>query len=551
MSQAKLEPKRGSALNNLPIVYKQMLTLLVISGCTILALYLFFLPQLAEERLEQLQSMGRSQAVLVSQMTLNALYNRDQQELAKALEEFKTDVLDQQEEFIQISVILHPTGIYYASTKPEFVGQKGHSSLLEQLDATPQDAIFSLEIPYQTDAKVTRVYQFLKAINIPKEDELVRIGTVQVLIGYDRVLMATGNNLIFHGFWITALGMLLLWAYHLPLSAGLNRLTLAIKQVGNGQLEQEQEVRNNDELGRLLITFNQTLAKLKHQQQTQLARRLAPERSQRSNQADYSLRKADLTCLCARIPGAPDWIANEQPEAIAKHLNEYLESFEQHVSELGGQVVQVIGNKVYTLFEGINGINNALRASIKLSKLWKEQNHQRKVLGQKQLDYGIGIHAAAGVAGTLGQKKGNYTFVSLAAAIAEHLCAAAGKEEVLVTSSTLERSSVHFQQQQVTELKNRSLSELDEIFRLLDAPVTPKKKKKAESEGSTDLQNGFESLVPDMLEETLRAAPLDLNLEEEPPLEDWNPEDIDASGSSFWDDVNSEGHPKKKQPPED
>ncbi|MDT8448281.1 MAG: adenylate/guanylate cyclase domain-containing protein [bacterium] len=550
MSQSQFEAKQGSALNNLPIVYKQMLALLVLAGCLILALYLFFLPNMAASRLEQVQALGRSQAVLVSQMTLNALYNRDQQELADELEQFRTEVLDKQDGFIQTSVILHPTGIYYASTRPEYVGQKAHSTLVEQLDSTPADSVFSLEITYQIDGQNRRVFQFLRAITVPKEGEQVRIGTVQVLIGYDEILADTANTLIFNGFWISALGMILIWAYHLPMASGLNRLTLALNQVSAGQYEQELETHHNDELGKLLQAFNRMALGLRQIQQQAVQNRLAKGQVPEKVKTDYSLRKADLTCLCARIPGVQDWIATESPENLSKLLNEYLAGFEQQVSESGGQVVKIVGDKVYTLFEGMNGINNALRASIKLAKAWKEQNHQRKVLGQKQLDYGIGLHSAAGIAGTLGNRKGAYTFIGDSASVAEFLCGCSGREEILVASSTLERASVHFQQQQVTDLKNRNLGELEEVFRLLDSPASPKEAHNAEQE-SNELHGGFDSLVPDMLEETLRSAPLDLELDDEPPLEDWATDDIEATGQSFWSDVTEQGQQKKPKTPKE
>ncbi|OGH00484.1 MAG: hypothetical protein A2600_05665 [Candidatus Lambdaproteobacteria bacterium RIFOXYD1_FULL_56_27] len=548
MSQGPFQGSTPTGLNNLPVVVKQMLSFSAAAGCLILAMYLFFLPQLAQPKLEKLQVLGKSQALLFADLASQALETGEQNKLEELLQKFQAETAPSLGEFSQISVILQPEGTYYASTRSEYIGQKGHSSLIGQLTSTGEGPVLTQEIPYQVDGKVKRVYQFLKPITRLVGESEQRVGTVQVLIGTENSLEETGRSLILHGLWVTASGLVLLWLLYLPISSALERLTLALSQVTTGQLDQDLAVHYKDEIGLVYGAFNQMLGALRHAQADAGQRQAKSKPS--STGAELSLRKADLTCLCARIPGVNDWVTTEKPEQIAKQIHEFLTPFETIIVESGGQVTKIIGDKVFTLFEGMNGINNALRASLRLNKAWKEQNHQRKVLGQKMLDYGIGIHAAAGIAGTLGPKTSSYTFIGAAAAAASYLCACAGREEVLVTNSTLERSSVHLQQVLLTELRDRTLGELEEVFSLLEATSSEVAAPKGQinKEALQEFVGGTED-VPDMLEETLRSAPLELNLADEPPMPDWNPDDLKAaSDGSFWEAVEqSPPKPKNKE----
>ena len=545
MSQGPFQGSSTTGLNNLPVVVKQMLSFSAAAGCLILAVYLFLLPQLAQSKLEKLQVLGKTQALLFADLASASLESGEQNKLIEQLQKFQAETAPGLGEFSQISVILQPEGVYYASTRSEYIGQKGHSSLIGQFASIEEGPVATQEIPYQVDGKVKRVYQFLKPIHRLSGEGELRVGTVQVLIGTENSLEETGRSLILHGLWVTACGLILLWLLHLPISSALERLTLALSQVTTGQLDQDLPVHYKDEIGLVYGAFNQMLGALRHAQ-SEAGQRMARSKPSTGG-AELSLRKADLTCLCARIPGVSDWVTTEKPEQIAKQIQEFLVPFETIITENGGQVTKIIGDKVFSLFEGMNGINNALRAALRLNKAWKEQNHQRMVLGQKMQDYGIGIHAAAGIAGTLGPKTSSYTFIGAAAAAASHLCACAAREEVLVTNSTLERSSVHLQQLLVTELRDRTLGELEEVFSLLEATSSEVEAPKGpvNKEVLKEFIGGTDD-VPDMLEETLRAAPLELNLEAEPPMPDWNPDDLKAaSDGSFWEAV-EQAPPKPK-----
>jgi len=538
MAHHKIEPKPSGPANSLSTVVKQMALVVSISAIVVLVLYSFFLPQLAQGRLDQLLTQGKSQSVLVSQMALNAVYSRNQKELNQQLARYQVEVIKDADQFMQISVILYPSGFYYSSTTPAFVGQKSHSTLLTQLESTPLEAVSSSIMPYQINGQVKQVFQFLKAVNISKEDQLIRIATIQVLIGFEDILQETGELIFLHAAWITLCFLILVWLVNQPVSRCYKRLALGMSQVSAGHLDHEMPKASGDEAGQLYQAFNHMTKALKAHRSTSLSRKSASEEHSRGN--EISLRKANLTCLCARIPQMQDWINSEKPDHTAKLIQQYLGGLETVIAENGGQVIKILGNKVYTLFEGINGINNSLRAAVKLSKTWSEDNHQRKVLGQPQLHYGLGLHAASGLAGTLGVKSDSYTFIGEAASAAEYLCSCAGASEALATQSTLERASISLQQNPHDELRSSSLRVLEEVFSITEIVATESVSKASPFTVSNEDYQSSLSLdnMPGMLEETLMAAPLDLNLKEEPPLEDWKTEDLEAtSKASFWDEA--------------
>ncbi|OGG94957.1 MAG: hypothetical protein A2527_06350 [Candidatus Lambdaproteobacteria bacterium RIFOXYD2_FULL_50_16] len=546
------EPIHSSApsLNNLPIVFKQMLALVLLAGCLTLVMFLFFRPELASSRFEDLIHQGKAYTVMTEQMALASLDNRQPKQLADSLEVLGKELVVKAKDLVQISVILLPSGGYYASTRSDLVGATAHPSLMEQLEAAGEEGVQVTQIPYSSEGQVLPVYQFLKAITVTKDDQVIKVGYVQVVIGYNSILAQSGASIVIHGLWITALGLLLLWFFHLPFASAHNRLTLAMAQVGSRKYDQELDSPYQDEVGKLFQAFNQMTYNLKTLQAEQNRQPIKTTKAPETvNQGlDFSLRKADLTCLCARVPGIQDWIGRENPDKIANLLQEHLVPFERQVKDLGGQVVKVIGDKIFTLFEGMNGVNNALRAAVSINRGWIELNHQRKVLGQKQLDYGIGVHSTLGLAGTLGPQVGAYTFVGASAAVAEYLCSCAEREAVLVTASTLERASVGFGQQQAKGLKSRSLSENEEIFSIVDLPAEKGVSESRErlTELKADFKGGFESMVPDMLEETLRSAPLDLNIGDEAPVS--SPGDTGA-GTNLWRGYDGQ-NPDPKKPEE-
>jgi len=538
MANHIIEPKTTGPKNRLSMVVKQMSLIASLCAGVIVLLYFVFLPQLAKGRLDQLITQGNSQAVLVSQMALNAVYARNQNELNHQLAQYQVKVIKEASEFMQISVILYPGGLYYGSTTPAFVGQKSHPTLVRQLESTPLEAVSSSTVPYQIDGEVKQVFQFLKAVNISKEDQLIRIATVQVLIGYDSILKETGEMLLLHGFWVTLFLLALVWLVNQPMSRCYKRLTLGLHQVTAGHLEHEMPRAYGDEAGQVYLAYNQMTKALKFQQSSHSPRK--PAAQERTKGGEISLRKANLTCLCTRIPEMQEWINSEKPDHTAKLVQGYLSGLEAVISENGGQVIKVLGNKVYTLFEGSNGINNSLRAALKLSKTWTDDNHQRKVLGQSQLQYGLGLHAASGLAGTLGPKSGSYTVIGEAASAAEYLCSCAGPAEALVTQSTLEQANIALQQTQHENLRSSSLRVLEEVFLVKEPSQADQGEKNTpHTPGNEDYQSSLSlDNMPGMLEETLMAAPLDLNLKDEPPLEDWKTEDLDAtSKASFWDEA--------------
>jgi len=365
----------------------------------------------------------------------------------------------------------------------------------------------------------------------------------------------------------------------------------ALNQANRRNFEYTLQSRSNDEIGLLFSAYNQLAKQLK----THFGERL-PSALRKPSEGDQdkspvsaqqSLRKAEITCLCARIPDIEKIIGGDAPDEVADYIHEFLTPFDATVQSFGGQIVKVLGDKIFAFYEGINSIDNAIRAAIKINQIWQGLNHERRVLDRDSLNYGIGLHSADGVAGSLSKTNWSYTFFGQASSIAAYLCLCAEREQILVSSSMMDRTSSAFQHKIVENLAPFGLSETEvflEISSNLQSTEIPEKEHSGatsdlrtessdmmietmvgneppQKSGSHDeLSAGLnrkaeDSTIPDMLEETLKATPLQsLNPEE---MKDELPEEStlqDMKGGTFsgdksrslWDQVDQIPRGSKK-----
>ena len=514
---------------DLKIPFKWLLITSMVGLSIILVLGVLFAERLAQPRLEQIQQMGKAQTILVAGLAKNALASRDEQPLQQQLQELEEEIASHGGGFFEASVILHPAGVYLASTTAEYVGKTAHSSLLSRLGPAV-GAQPMTQVRYRVGSEDIQAYQFLQTVTLEAGGQSTKAATVQIVLGYGDTVKEVQRRVIFAGFWILGGVLLLLWIFSMPLVTGMARVTDALDEVLHRRYQTRFEPEANDELGHLMLAMNQVTASSQtlHDEAQRLAAKVVEQEpsSPASALDGATLRKADLTCLCARLPGVQTVIHSEAPENIVTFVEAFLNSFSKKIADNGGQVVKILGDKVFCLFEGINGINNALRAAIHVNQTWREINRERRVMEKDPLEYGLGLHSAEGIAGNIGQGAGAYTFIGDAAKIAGYLCSCAKPGEILATSSMLERANHTYRHNVVEELKTYFPADKEEVFSIIEAmpfgdEETLKQRKPVQETAifepmqTTGVGLANERGIPDMLEETLSSAPLELNFADE------------------------------------
>jgi len=499
----------------------------IIVGCVAL-LNFFFLDRLAASNVRQVWESARITSVIVSDLALGSFYSRDKTHIIDALDQVLAETGDQESSLLQISVILFPSGVYYASTNKEFRNKRAGQTLLKKIESYQQTQMISELLNYEVNNRSQTVLQFLRNIHISMDGEEKRIATVQVLYDYNRILKKARESLFIYGGVLLLFSLAVVGVLFLPLSAAFRRLYEGMEEIGNHHFGFSLPAAGSgDETGILFKAFNRMNASLqeffKKEQHSQLE--LLRESQEEKPRSVQLLRKKEITCLCARIPGIQEVIEANSSVVIDEHINSFIGPLEKIAREYGGQIIKVLGDKTYTLFEGINSTDNAVRMALKVNLSWRMDNHERKVLNRKLRDYGIGLHSTAGIAGPISPASGSYTFVGEAAAVAEKLCSLSRMEEILISSSMLDKTSGEYLHQTVKGIPASELGITEDILSITPLPIdgaqagATRTKSADGSDGfgvdsiTGKTRSSFESSITDMLEETLITSPLD-------PLED-------------------------------
>lgn len=517
------------SLQQLGFFHKIMFLVAATWLTTTLLFHLFFLSQLSNTNLEKLKTIGYGTAVTVEALSEKSLLYEDQQGLSAALKKLENEVLKINEGYFEVNVIRMPEGSFVGSSNNALIGKKAHPALVERLGKLQGGHSQLTSITYQVERKQIKAYQVLRNVESTFGAETRKVAVVQVLLGYEEILSATAQQLWTFSLLLMALVVGGIWLYSSRLQTALQPFAQAVSQLRTKKFElsfppaQEEQI---DLLQENLKLLSDQLRQEYHDHQRLNAMVLESSTSSPSTAlSEASLRKTELTCLCARIPRAQDMVVHELPEAILSFMNQFMEQVTPVVQENGGQVAKVLGDKVYVLYEGINSINNALRSALQLNNIWKEINREKKVRGEALLDYGMGIHSALGISGGIGQMSGNYTFLGDSARLAEYLCSCSQSGEILIGAAILERAHGSFKHQPVIGRKAADYAEKDEIFCVTDSvslgeDLSPPSHK---SKGSLKDKSKppRDASLTDMLDETMDATPLSIDIKEESgPLPD-------------------------------
>ncbi len=555
------------------LVYKVMLIAGLLVACVTAILNYLFIQNLAEPRIKQVKELANTTSIIVSELALSSFYEKNQDRMLSALIHSVEKVNGDDGGFLQISVILYPSGVYYASTNSDFVNKKVGQSLLKKLVENEGSNTVVEKLNYEFNDRTVPVLHFLRNISVIQRGEENRVAVTQILFDYGKILSKTRRTLFMASgaFLICIFGFV--WIMYLPFTRVNKRIIQGFAEVEKNNFGIKLKTKDFGEIGILFDAFNRMTEHLNSFFQEKSKSKMNSVMSSIDNGSgtsrEFVLRKSEVTCLCARIPLVQEMIEEKSLETIEDSINEFTEPFEAVVKEFGGQVIKILGSKVFVIFEGINSIDNSIRTALKINQKWQMINHERKVLDRKKLDFGIGLHSAESVAGIVGQSSMSYTIIGKAASIADYLCSCAKPEEILASSSLMDKASGSFQHQVLSDLVASEIEESeqvliitnlrysdDDLARRVSHTKNPDSMGSLSPSGQLMDEVGYdkhvsavtgsisqETSIPDMLEETLSSAPLEsiaLNKESstdyDEPVE--SDSDVDqGKKQSLWDEV--------------
>lgn len=528
-----ISTKQEAPTYNFRLPIKLVLVVIAIIVSVVAVLDFFFLPRLAESKIKRVEAIGTSLTKTISDLALTSMMIRKPAILSDSFDQLISPKGASSDDILQVSVITYPEGKYYASTTKQFVNRKAHNTLLLKLSQNKQDTTHVQIVNYKFKDQTIPALQFLKNIYYTKQGVQHHLATTQVLYNYNAIIQDTRAQLLGSAGIIILISILVVWVLILPISRGHNKLILALGEASESNYNFRLSPGNKDELSVLYQRYNQLMDHIQLDLEGKKNQKILNIKNGKRHKGNESIiRKSEITCLCSRIPDAQHRIEEQQPGEVVEFIREYLNSMEETVKENGGQIIKIFGDKVFAVFEGINSPDNAVRASLKLSKKWTQLNHEKKVLGKEELNYGIGVHSELGISGNFDLLFNTYSIISEVAKISDYLCTCAPKGEILISSGLLEKTMGAYQHQVARNITYTDVQD-EAIFSLLPNQdlgdftqdiQTNVRARTAEEMLSDDVKTDkiaselggqsvnpertFDSSLPDILEETLASSPL-------------------------------------------
>lgn len=164
-----------------------------------------------------------------------------------------------------------------------------------------------------------------------------------------------------------------------------------------------QRIRNR-ELERLLDHTNSKLEQL----QLHFGRFTPQEVIEHLTEPDgsYAARMRSVTVLFADLKGFTKMCDNRDPAEVVMILNGYFQCMSEALSNHHGQVTELMGDGILTLFGALGSnpwqVQDAVMGALAMRKALVEYNEELRSKSLPELSFGIGIHQGEVLVGVMG-----------------------------------------------------------------------------------------------------------------------------------------------------
>lgn len=249
------------------------------------------------------------------------------------------------------------------------------------------------------------------------------------------------------------------------LTHGARELARGMKLFESGRMDARVELDSKDEIAAMADGFNRMAQSVGERL------RLLPFVSRFTAQAVEKSRtvenwldgvEREVVVLMTDVRGFTAASREMQPAELIGALNSLLAVQTVIIAEHGGDVDKFMGDAVLAVWPaGEDGVNRAGRCALALQAkmsetrpAWVRPDPDRPVLGEVAL--GAALHVGPVVMGAVGSDaRRDFTVIGHTVNFTAHLCAAAGRGEILVTQALWERFSAPLRQSFKSERRVR------------------------------------------------------------------------------------------------
>jgi class 3 adenylate cyclase/CHASE3 domain sensor protein len=344
--------------------------------------------------------------------------------------------------------------------------------------------------------------------------ELEDVFNALIVTTEERIDQASADLASLHRFLLTAvvvlsgisllvalgLGAAISWSLIRP----VRTVDHALARIADGDFDEQVEVPNRDEFGRLAANLNKTTGRLADlygelttlnenlertveeqlgqiRRAEQLRRYLAPQVADAvlSGDAPVALEstRRNLTILYANIRGFIAMSERVEPEELIDALNGYFAVMTDVVFRHGGTLDKYVGDGILAFFgdpipfedHAERAVAAALEMRSRLRGIrtrWMERLHE-------ELNVGIGISTGYVTVGNIGSDtRTDYTVIGNHVNLASGLAETAGSNQILVTERTLAAVRGRVEAEPIDETLLEDVSRPVRIFEILRADLT-------------------------------------------------------------------------------
>ncbi len=277
------------------------------------------------------------------------------------------------------------------------------------------------------------------------------IGTYVFFSSLDKALeplVASQRVMLFVGVGVTVFALLISFIIINGINKPVKQLSAAMKQVEAGNLEFEIKVKSKDEIGQLALSFNDMIKGLKQKERVEglFGKYLSPDVAKKVL-AEQSLdgilkgEKAMLSVMFTDIRGFTPMSRGMDPQELINLLNSHFDESIDIIDKFGGTLDKFIGDAIMAFFGAPVHYDDyymrAINAAVQMQRASEKFNFQRKLEGKNPVSIGIGINTGDAIVGNIGSNKRlEYTVIGESVNLANRLCSAAKKGQIIISEST-------------------------------------------------------------------------------------------------------------------
>ena len=319
--------------------------------------------------------------------------------------------------------------------------------LIKSLNNSMANRVTYTDHTLKKNNKTIKTYRFIKPIMYTYQNQNILLGVT--ILYYDKSTIDNVVNkmidlVIRITIAILLLAILFVYFIGIRFTQPILQITKAAKDVSNGNLDINLNIKTNDEIEHLAEQFNKLVFSLQEHEKMQKFISNSTINMIQEDSACQPLLGGEhrtLTYLFCDIRGFTALSEKKEPSEVISIINFYLNLQSNIIKTNGGDIDKFIGDEIMASFCGEDATKKAIHSAIEIQKAIIEANMQREKENLTTCQVGIGINQGEVIVGNIGShERMDFTSIGLTVNLAARLCSFAEANEIIIEKNTYDIS---------------------------------------------------------------------------------------------------------------